>query len=270
MALGQLRQLRQKMPALWWFIEGRIAGMGRPGFNRYRGTDLPLEEAIVFGWLGKLADGAAPLSHLWRFLDDYGPKLAPFHEPSTPPIAERLARLRERVCLLDTLERLNAKTQAFEDIAWRDEGPEPYLRLTRNMRQLESEIELLERHQVSVLISLIEAPFDHGVLSQRFTVHHVPIEDITPPAPEQVYELAEHLRVALDRGCNIAVHCLVGVGRTTTMIIAAHLVLGYNLHDLKSWIRRCNPHFLFRGSQAAFLDALARQLDQGRLPVLTG
>jgi len=138
------------------------------------------------------------------------------------------------------------------------------------MGQLEAEIELLERHQVSVLISLIEAPFDHDMLSQRFTVHHVPIEDIAPPAPEQVYELAEHLRAALDSGRNIAVHCLAGVGRTTTMIIAAHLVLGYRLHALKAWIRRCNPHFLFRGSQASFLDALARQLDQGRLPVLHG
>ena len=261
--------LRQQMPALWWFIEGRIAGMGRPGFNRYRGTDLPLEEAIVFSWLGKLATAAAPLSHFWRFLDAYGPKLAPFHEPSTPPIAERLGRLRERASLLDALERLNAKTQAFENIAWRDEGPAPHLHLTRNMQQLETEIELLKRHHVSGLVSLIEEPLDHDVLSQRFTVHHVPIEDITPPSSEQVYELAEHLRAALDSGHNIAVHCLAGVGRTTTMLIAAHLVLGYRLHDLKAWIRHCNPPFLFRGSQAAFLEAFAWELNHGRLPVLS-
>ena len=48
--------LRQQMPALWWFIEDRVAGMGRPGFNRYHGADLSLEEAIVFSWLGQLSN----------------------------------------------------------------------------------------------------------------------------------------------------------------------------------------------------------------------
>lgn len=260
--------LRRQMPALWWFIEGRVAGMGRPGFNRYRGSDLSLEEAIVFSWLGKLSDTAPALAHFWQFLDDYGPKIAPFHEPSAPPVADRLARLRERAPLLDVLERISAKTQVFKNVSWHDEGPEPRLRLTWNMRQLESEIELLKHHRLSVLISLIEQPFDHDILSEHFTLHHLPIEDVTPPSPAQVYDLAEHLRSSLAAGQNVVVHCLAGVGRTTTMLIAAHLVLGHTLQDLKAWIRRCNPHFLFRGSQAAFIDDFAQALSNGHLPIL--
>jgi len=101
-------------------------------------------------------------------------------------------------------------------------------------------------------------------------LHHLSIEDITPPKLEQVYNLAEQLCAALDAGHKVAVHCLFGVGRTTTMLIAAHLVLGYTLHDLKAWIRRCNPGFLFRGSQAAFIDEVAQALSHGHLPILRG
>lgn len=260
--------LRQQMPALWWFIEGRVAGMGRPGFNRYRGSDLSFEEAAVFSWLGKQPDFSPALAQLWQFLDVYGPKIALFHEPSEIPIADRLARLRERAHLLDVLEQVSVKTGVFEDVSWHDEASEPRLWLTRNMRQLEREIELLKRHRLSVLISLIEQPFDDDLLGAHFTRHHIPIEDIAPPSSEQVYTLAKHLGAALAAGHNVAVHCLFGIGRTTTMLMAAHLVQGYALHDLKAWIRRCNPQFLFRGSQAAFLDAFAQALDDGRLPIL--
>lgn len=261
--------LRQQMPALWWFIEGRVAGMGRPGFNRYHGADLSLEESIVLSWLGKLSDTTPELSHLWQFLEDYGPKIAMFHEPSDIPFADRLARLQERAPLLDVLERLSVKTRVLENVAWHDEGEGPRLRLTRNMRQLETEIELLKQHRLSVLISLIEEPFDHDILCHHFTLHHFPIEDVAPPSPEQVYALAEQLHSSLAAGHKVAVHCLAGVGRTTTMLVAAHLTLGYTLHDLKAWVRRCNPHFLFRGSQAAFIDDFARALDSGRLPILS-
>ncbi len=260
--------LRQQMPAFWWFIEDRVAGMGRPGFNRYHGADLSLEESIVFSWLGKLPDTTPAVTHFWQFLDDYGPKIALFHDPTDVPMPDRLARLRERATLLDVLERVSVKTRVFENVSWHGEGPEPRLRLTRNLGQLNAEIELLKRHQLSVLISLIEHPFDHDILCEHFTLHHFPIKDIAPPSPDQVYALAERLHAALVAEQKVAVHCLAGVGRTTTMLVAAHLVQGYALQDLKAWTRRRNPHFLFRGAQAAFIEDFAQALDSGQLPLL--
>jgi protein-tyrosine phosphatase len=72
----------------------------------------------------------------------------------------------------------------------------------------------------------------------------------------------------MERGENVAVHCLAGLGRTTTMLIAAYLVQGYALRDLTTWIRRQNPHFLFLGSQATFVYELADHLNRGDLSVI--
>ena len=47
-------------------------------------------------------------------------------------------------------------------------------------------------------------------------------------------------------------HCLAGIGRTTTMLMAAYLVQGYALQDLAAWVRVRNPHYLFHGSQMTF------------------
>jgi hypothetical protein len=52
------------------------------------------------------------------------------------------------------------------------------------------------------------------------------------------------------------------------MLIAAHLVQGYTLPDLTTWIRRQNPHFLFAGSQATFVYELADRLNRGDLSII--
>jgi protein-tyrosine phosphatase len=66
----------------------------------------------------------------------------------------------------------------------------------------------------------------------------------------------------------VVTHCLAGIGRTTTMLIAAYLVHGYSLQELTAWIRVCNPHFTFRGSQMDFLKELAEDIRCGRAPVV--
>ena len=80
----------------------------------------------------------------------------------------------------------------------------------------------------------------------------MPVEDITPPGRDQVYTFAETLFTALAADKTVVTHCLAGIGRTTTMLIAAYLVHGYSLQELTAWISVRNPHFAFRGSQMAF------------------
>ena len=145
---------------------------------------------------------------------------------------------------------------------------QPALRLTPSAQRRQHEITLLKQHNVTVLISLLEQPLDHPELRNAFEVYHVPIEDISPPTYDQVYAFTATLLTSLEAGKTVVTHCLAGIGRTTTMLIAAYLVQGYSLQELAAWVRVRNPHYLFHGSQMAFLQALAEDIRGGRLPVL--
>jgi protein-tyrosine phosphatase len=166
------------------------------------------------------------------------------------------------------LESVHAKTGIFDDVSWVDDNAQPALRLTTSARRRQHEVALLKEHNVTVLISLLEQPLDHPELRNDFEVYHVPVEDITPPTYDQVYAFAEALCTSLDAGKTVVTHCLAGIGRTTTMLMAGYLVQGYPLQDLTAWIQVRNPHYLFHGSQLAFLQGLAEDVRDGCLPVL--
>jgi protein-tyrosine phosphatase len=260
--------IRGHLKAFWWFIDGRVGGMGRPGFNQCHWFDFSLEEGVVFTWLGKQHLTTCILDHLWQYMEEYGPKVAPFHGISPAEARDRLHRLRDRTVLGTVLESLNTKAGILQDVSWLDGHPHATLRFTPNVQRLQYELDLLQQHHVSVVISLLEQPLDHGVLDQYFEVYHLPVEDVTPPSHAQVYAYAEILRSALEAGKNVVTHCLAGVGRTTTMFMAAYLVQGHPWHELVAWVQTRNPHFQFKGRQVAFLQELAHDIADGRLPLL--
>jgi protein-tyrosine phosphatase len=222
----------------------------------------------VLSWLGKQHGAISALADLWRYLDQHGPKAATFYGLQPDEARARLNRLRDRHTLLTVLESMHVKTGIFDDVSWVDENAQPALRLTTSAQRRQHEVALLKEHNVTVLISLLEQPLDHPELRNDFEVYHVPVEDITPPTYDQVYAFAEMLVASLEAGKTVVTHCLAGIGRTTTMLMAAYLVQGYPLQDLAARVRVCNPHYLFHGSQMAFLQALAEDVHGGRLPVL--
>lgn len=260
--------LRQHLRSFWWFIDGRVGGMGRLGYNRCHWFDLAFEEAEVLSWLGKQHGTIVDLADLWRYLDHHGPRAATFYGLRPDAARDRLQRLRDRDALGAVLASLHAKTGIFDEVSWVDEHTPPALRLTTSAQRRQHEVAVLQEHNVTVLISLLEQPLDHPELRHAFEVYHIPVEDITPPGSDQVYAFAETLLTALDAGKTVVTHCLAGIGRTTTMLMAAYLVQGYSLEDLTAWVRVRNPHYLFYGSQVTFLQALAEDIRRGRLPVL--
>ena len=50
-----------------------------------------------------------------------------------------------------------------------------------------------------------------------------------------------------------------GIGRTSTMLMAGHLVRGETLPDLRRELATTNPDYQFRGKQTAFLKAFAEE-----------
>ncbi len=261
--------IRYQLRSFWWFLERRVGGMGRPGFNRCHWFDLSLEEGLLLSWLGKQSLPTPPLASLWNYLDIYGPKVAMFYGLHPAEVRNRLSHLRTPQTLLSLIDQLNTKTHIFEDIGWVEAQPQPVLRLTTSAQRRRQEIALLKQQHVTVLISLLEHPLDHSELLNDFQVHHIPVQDVTPPSREQVYLFAETLLSALTAGHTVVTHCLAGIGRTTTMLMAAYLVQGYALADLQALVRRRNPHFLCRGSQFTFLEELADEVRRGELQLLT-
>jgi protein-tyrosine phosphatase len=243
--------------------------MGRPGFNQCHWYDLSLEEGIVFSWLGKQLQTAPRLDSLWQHLDIYGPKVAPFYGLSYPEVHARLRHLRERDMLLAVVQSMNAKASILQDIIWRDNGTYITLQFLPNVQRLQHELAMLKYHNVSVVISLLEHPLDQTALRAHFEVYHLPVEDVTPPSYKQVYAFAHILQTALAAGKNVVTHCLAGVGRTTTMLLAAYLVQGYPWDELVTWVQTRNRHFQFKGSQMVFLQELAHNVTSGRLPLLS-
>jgi protein-tyrosine phosphatase len=64
-----------------------------------------------------------------------------------------------------------------------------------------------------------ERPEYQGLLPRHVHYARSPIHDATVPAdPEQMREILTHLRVGLDAGRRIYVHCRAGIGRTGTVV----------------------------------------------------
>jgi hypothetical protein len=54
---------------------------------------------------------------------------------------------------------------------------------------------------------------------------HLPVDDLTPPDPAQLDAALDFIDERRARGERVAVHCLVGQGRTGT-VLAAYLIRG--------------------------------------------
>jgi hypothetical protein len=142
---------------------------------------------------------------------------------------------------LAVAEQMNVKTGIFDDVSWVEDQVQPALRLLPSVQRRQHEVALLKKSRVTVLISLLEQPLDHPELCNDFELYHVPVEDVTPPSRDQVYTFAETLFTALAADKTVVTHCLAGIGRTTTMLIAAYLVHGHSLQELSVYAIRILP-----------------------------
>ncbi len=261
--------IQQKIKAFWWFQEQKIGGMARPGFNRLHWSKLSLQEAAVFNWLGQhLYDQPdLPLTELWSYLDQLAPKVAPFYHLSTQEVRDAFAPLHDLNVLSDLIDRLNRQTQLLEPGFVLEDGPSPQLNGTFCHQQMHHELQLLQEHGISTLISLMGTPPNAQVLDSDLNVYHFPVQDLTPPTYDQVESFATLLKKQSSQH-GVAVHCFAGVGRTTTMLVAAHLLYGESLEELTQRIEANNPHYQRKGSQWKFVCELAEQVGTPEYPSL--
>ncbi len=89
---------------------------------------------------------------------------------------------------------------------------------------VDADLVSLRERGITALLSLTETPLPAGALAAAgITCCHVPIPDMTAPTPEQFEQALAFVDRQVALGRRVAVHCLVGEGRTAT-VLAAYLI----------------------------------------------
>jgi len=240
------------MDAFWWYKENAVAGMARPGFNRVHWLELPFDEATLFGWIGLYTSGSIPITTFRAHLQTYAPLIFRFHklDDVTGPAAVRVFETEEGI--LDVAKRIRERTGFLESLSI-DKG---VIHFEMSRARLSEEMEFLKSRGIRRIVSLTESHHCVDDLSKSFDLHHISIPDMAAPNREQAEELAKILSHAKSRNESVAVHCLAGIGRTSTMIMAAHILNGDDPIEVRATLERQNPRRSLTPVQFAFIDSL--------------
>jgi protein-tyrosine phosphatase len=92
--------------------------------------------------------------------------------------------------------------------------------------RLDEDLTWLKQQGIGAVLSLTETPLTAETLARHeLTVLHLPVPDLNPPTPGQLVRALEFIDEQHALGRAVAVHCLMGQGRTGT-VLAAYLIRG--------------------------------------------
>jgi atypical dual specificity phosphatase len=96
---------------------------------------------------------------------------------------------------------------------------------------------------VGAILSLTETPLpDDLLLEHDFSALHLPVVDMTPPSPRQLLSALAFIDEQTADERPVAVHCLMGQGRTGTVLAAFLIRAGENPAAALAKLRAVCPH----------------------------
>lgn len=226
--------------------------MARPGFNRVHWLDLPFDEAVLFGWIGLYTSDAIPVATFQKHLNVYAPLIFRFHklDQVSGPAALRVFESNDGI--LSVAKRIGERTGFLDKISIED----GVMRFDMSHKRMNEEIEFLKTQNIKTIVALTERHHSTEILSEHFGLHHISIIDMGAPKREQAEELAQILAQAKRDQRRVAVHCLAGIGRTSTMIMAAHILNGESRDNVMATLERQNPRRSLTPVQLEFINSL--------------
>lgn len=109
-------------------------------------------------------------------------------------------------------------------------------------RPLDQDAAFIEQEGIRLLVSLTDEPPNHETLiAHAIEPAHIPVQDFSPPSPEQMTEFVELVGASVTAGEPVGVHCTAGLGRSGTMAAAYLVSRGATADEAITTIRDLRP-----------------------------
>lgn len=132
----------------------------------------------------------------------------------------------------------------------------------RDAAALDEDLAWLRERGISALLSLTETPLDADALARHdFATLHLPVDDLHAPTPAQLHYALAFIDQHQARGRAVAVHCLMGQGRTGTVLAAHRIRAGSTPEAALAELRALSPGAIGSPEQEASLHAFAHSRD---------
>lgn len=246
------------MQAFWWYDSHSIAGMARPGFNGTHWLNLSYDEGVTYTWFARQTNLTGEVQDFLNHIRAHGQKVMPLYKGIEQSHLDQLLHdLSHEQGMKNRLQNLLAKTSGVQNV----QIHQGKISFEINQSQLQKEIDYLKSHNIKEIIALTEDHHNTEILSQHFKLHHLPINDLHAPELKQAHDLVAILNESQKSKGAVAVHCMAGVGRTSTMILASQILLGKGSDsDLKEQLLRKNSKIALSKSQTEFLTKVTHSL----------
>jgi protein-tyrosine phosphatase len=248
------------MQAFWWYDSNSIAGMARPGFNGTHWLSLTYDEGVTYTWFARQTNFSGEVKDFIQHISTHGKKVMPLYKGvDQKHLDQLLLDLSDEQGMKKRLDNILAKTSGVQNVQIQNGK----ISFEINQDQLQKEIDYLKSQNIKEIIALTEDHHNTEILSKHFKLHHLPIDDLHAPELHQAKALVEILQEAAKTKSAVAVHCMAGVGRTSTMILASQVLLGKGRgDDLKEELLQRNPRIALSSSQLDFLTQVTASLNK--------